>query len=149
MHLKHCERKCNIVYCCVLCYRRSIKMPKHESENFYRIITLLVNVCTPILRRVFMNYAQQYAQSVTSGTTPPSFGSSAVYLFLVNHQGALMQLYRKKVIRQEQLTLLTPSSGTSVNLELWDISLLITVLKVDRPLKLILNHSPYKFKFKY
>ena len=99
-------------------------MASNESENFYRIVTLLVNVGTQVLRKLFMKYVQTSANQVA----PSSIQD--VVVFLINRQSVLMKLVKKKILRQDQLNLLMPNMSGTVDPESWDISLFAVILKV-------------------
>lgn len=97
-------------------------MATKESENFYRLVSLLVDIGTASIRRLFLKYA----------VNPPAVTS--VTQFLVQEQNTINSLSTKRVLGPAQLKLLQPPPGQVADPETWDISLLCILLKNTCPI---------------
>lgn len=97
-------------------------MATKESENFYRLVSLLVDIGTASIRKLFLKYA----------VTPPAVTS--VTQFLVQEQNTINGLSTKGIIGPAQLKLLQPPPGQIADPETWDISLLCILLKNTCPI---------------
>ena len=93
-------------------------MTTTESENFYRVVSLLIDAGTDVMRRLFSKYAT-------------STGAPSVYNFLCNEQAQIFKLQKSKHLKSHQVALLLGQNpGTGVDINTWDINLLCVLLKV-------------------
>ncbi|XP_045179277.2 uncharacterized protein LOC123538920 [Mercenaria mercenaria] len=89
------------------------------GDKYYRLVSLLVNICPEPLRELFLTQAK-----ADPGTTYTTLDS---YLVYKRHQ--LTQLILKHKLRQDQFDLLFPTSGAkSAHVSQWDISLLSLII---------------------
>ena len=94
-------------------------MATTDSENFYRVVSLLVDAGTEVLRKLFTKYAL-------------SSGATSIYQFMSNIQSQIFALQKKKYLKRHQLSLLlgqNPGTGI-IDFDTWDINLLCVLLKV-------------------
>ncbi|XP_053391879.1 uncharacterized protein LOC128554620 isoform X1 [Mercenaria mercenaria] len=87
------------------------------ADKYYRLVCFVVNICPEPLREFFIKLANKDAGS--SYTT--------VDAYLAHRHPDVMQLKRKKRIREDQYDLLYPGHGTA-NVDQWDVTLLVTLI---------------------
>ena len=93
-------------------------MTTTDSENFYRVITLLIDAGTEVLRKLFTSYAS-------------SSGATTVYNYLCNEQAKIFKLQKSKHLKGHQVSLLLGyGSSSGIDINTWDINLLCVLLKV-------------------
>lgn len=86
------------------------------TENYHRLASMLVDVGTSVLRRLFLHY-------VMTSSTPN------VSQYLTNKKPELEKLYKRKVLLGHQMkTLFPPAGSSSQDINQWDISLLSALL---------------------
>lgn len=92
-------------------------MASTESENFYRVVSLLVDAGTEVMRRLLMKYVV-------------SSGANSVKTFLSNQQTQIFQLQKTKYLKSHQVSLLLGhTTGGGIDITTWDINLLSVLLK--------------------
>ena len=104
-------------------------MATTETENFYRVITLLIDAGTEAMRKLFTSYAL-------------SSGATTVYSYLCNEQAKIFNLQKSKHLKGHQVSLLLGYGGSSsgIDINTWDITLLCVLLKVRQSLLLAGQH---------
>ncbi|WAR21095.1 hypothetical protein MAR_015069 [Mya arenaria] len=89
-----------------------------DTDNYYRLVTFIINTCASVLRRLFLEQAR-----ICAGT---SF--TTVQAYLRTRQRDIDKLKMKKIISKKQYELLFPSA-VPVDENNWDISLLSVLIK--------------------
>ncbi|XP_053382765.1 uncharacterized protein LOC123540354 isoform X2 [Mercenaria mercenaria] len=87
------------------------------ADKYFRLVYFAVNICPEPLRQFFIKLAKQDAGS--SYTT--------VDAYLAYRRPDVMQLKKKKRIRENQYDLLYPGHGTA-DVDQWDVTLLVTMI---------------------
>ena len=94
-------------------------MTTTESENFYRVISLLIDAGTEVLRKLFMSFAL-------------SSGATTLYNYLSSEQAKIFKLQKSKYLKSHQVSLLLGhGSSSGIDINTWDINLLCVLLKVS------------------
>ncbi|XP_053382838.1 uncharacterized protein LOC128546052 isoform X2 [Mercenaria mercenaria] len=87
------------------------------ADKYYRLVCFVVNLCPEPLREFFIKLANQDAGS--SYTTLDAY--------LAHRHPDVMELKKKKRIREDQYHLLYPGHGTA-DVDQWDVTLLVTLI---------------------
>ncbi|XP_052789278.1 uncharacterized protein LOC128223876 isoform X2 [Mya arenaria] len=87
------------------------------SNGYYRLVTFLINICTDVLKELFLDQARK--------DTTASFTSLDGYLAIKKND--IDALKKKKVIRKDQYDLLFPVVGLCDETS-WDISLFYALI---------------------
>ena len=102
-------------------------MATSETLNFYRLISLFVDVGTDVLRSLFIKYACPPSAVQSQPTVSPKH---IVYNYLFAQQNIVLSLKKGKFpLNQKQIDLVFPPNTTETDIETWDITILYTILR--------------------